>query len=73
MQSEWISIYSFTVVIISMMFQQSMNNHWTEKGRERDREIITLILQIPRKTNFSSTQDNTLASEISFSTGSITT
>ena len=40
MQSEWIAIYSFTVVIISMMFEQSMNNYWTEKERERDREII---------------------------------
>ena len=40
MQSEWIAIDSFTVVIISMIFEQSMNNHWTEKERERDREII---------------------------------
>lgn len=70
MQSEWISIYSFTVVIISMMFEQSMNNHWTEKERERDREIIATNTT---KNEFSSTQDNTLASEISYSTGSITT
>ena len=70
MQSEWIAIYSFTVVIISMMFEQSMNNHWTEKERERDREIIATNTT---KNEFSSTQDNTLASEISYSTGSITT
>ena len=55
---------------VSTINEQSLNR---KREGEREREIITLILQIPRKTNFSSTQDNTLVSEISFSTGSITT
>ena len=51
MQSEWISIYSFTVVIISMMFLQSMLEYKSlNRKREAEREIINYIkTKKPRK------------------------